>query len=52
MRKIIIELLENILNGKKFKTVDVKGLEFNPFLNKWKKSNNLSVNYIICSTKN
>ncbi len=46
------EELENILNGKKFKTVDVKGLEFNPFLNKWKKSNNLSVNYIICSTKN
>ena len=46
------EELENILNSKKFKTVDIKGLEFNPFLNKWKKSNNLSVNYIICSTKN
>ena len=35
-----------------FKTIDTKGLEFNPILNKWKKSNNLSVNYIFCSTKN
>ena len=31
--------------------MDIKGLEFNPFLNKWKKSNNLSVNYIILSKK-
>jgi len=31
--------------------VEIKGLEFNPFLNKWKKSNNLSVNYIIASSK-
>ena len=37
------EELEKILNSKKFKTLDIKGLEFNPFLSKWKKSNNLSV---------
>ena len=45
------EELEKNLNDKKFKTVDIKGLEFNPITSKWKKSNNLSVNYIICSTK-
>ena len=37
---------------KEFTTKDLKGLEFNPILNKWKKSDNLSVNYIICSAKN
>ena len=46
------EELEKLLRDKKFSTVDVKGLEFNPILNKWKKSNNLSVNYIISSSKN
>ena len=45
------EELENILSKEKFTTVDVKGLEFNPILGKWKKSNNLSVNYIISSLK-
>ena len=45
------EELEKMLGDKKFKTVDIKGLELNPFLMKWKKSRNLSVNYIICSTK-
>ena len=34
-----------------FKTIEIKGLEFNPFNKKWKKSDNLSVNYIICSSK-
>ena len=43
--------LENKLCDENFKTIDIKGLEFNPFLNKWKKSENLSVNYIICSKK-
>ena len=37
---------------KNFRTVDIKGLEFNPIKKKWKKSENLSVNYIICSKKN
>ena len=36
---------------KKFKTLDIKGLEFNPINSKWKRSDNLSVNYIICSKK-
>jgi len=46
------EELEKLLQDNKFSTVDIKGLEFNPILNKWKKSNNLSVNYIISSSKN
>ena len=46
------EELEKLLQDKKFSTVDIKGLEFNPILNKWKKSNNLSVNYIVSSSKN
>ena len=45
------EELENYLNQSKFNTVELKGLEFNPIFQKWKKSDNLSVNYIICSTK-
>ena len=45
------EELEKQLQDKKFSMVEIKGLEFNPFLNKWKKSNNLSVNYIIASSK-
>ena len=46
-----IEELEKQLQDKKFSMVEIKGLEFNPLLNKWKKSNNLSVNYIIASSK-
>jgi len=46
------EELEKFLNQEKFSTLDVKGLKFNPFFNKWKKSDDLSVNYIICSIKN
>jgi len=45
------EELEKQLQDKKFSIVEIKGLEFNPFLNKWRKSNNLSVNYIITSSK-
>ena len=45
------EELEKQLQDKKFSMVEIKGLEFNPLLNKWKKSNNLSVNYIITSSK-
>ena len=43
--------LEHILLKNSFNTIDLKGLEFNPLTNKWKKSKNLSVNYIICSSK-
>ena len=46
------EELENYLLKEKFLTLDIKGLKFNPFTSKWKKSNDLSVNYIICSLKN
>ncbi len=46
------EELQKLLSEKKFLTNDTKGMEFNPILNKWKKSDNLSVNYIICSFKN
>tara|TARA_B100001093_G_scaffold449402_1_gene455581 strand:+ start:62 stop:787 length:726 start_codon:yes stop_codon:yes gene_type:complete len=46
------EELQQKLIDKNFKTNDIKGLEYNPILNKWKKSNNLSVNYIISSLKN
>ena len=46
------EELENILNYEKFSTLDIKGLKFNPFLNKWNRSRDLSVNYIINSLKN
>ena len=43
--------VNQFLEDKKFSMVEIKGLEFNPFLNKWRKSNNLSVNYIIASSK-
>ena len=46
------EELEKFLLDEKFSTLDVKGLKFNPFLKKWKKTNDLSVNYIISSFKN
>ena len=46
------EEMQKKLIDKNFLTNDIKGLEFNPIFNKWKKSENLSVNYIICSFKN
>ena len=46
------EELEKFLSDEKFSTLDIKGLKFNPFLKKWKKTNDLSVNYIISSLKN
>ena len=46
------EELEEILIKKNFFTVDIQGLSFNPLRKKWKRSNDLSVNYIICSKKN
>ena len=45
------EELEEKLKNKDFRTIDIKGLSFNPIFSKWKKSDDLSVNYIICSTK-
>ena len=46
------EELEKNLLTQNFRTENISGLQFNPIINKWKKSNNLSVNYIICSIKN
>ena len=46
------EEMQKKLTDKNFLTNNIKGLEFNPIFNKWKKSENLSVNYIICSFKN
>ncbi|MDC3152281.1 bifunctional 2-polyprenyl-6-hydroxyphenol methylase/3-demethylubiquinol 3-O-methyltransferase UbiG [Pelagibacteraceae bacterium] len=44
--------IEEIIKNLNFSIKEVKGLEFNPFTQKWKRSNNLSVNYIITSYKN
>ena len=46
------EELEKQLSEHSFTTLDVTGLGFNPFNRKWKRTDNLSVNYIICSVKN
>ena len=46
------EEMQKKLTDKKFLTNNIKGLEFNPIFNKWKKTENLSVNYIISSYKN
>ena len=46
------EELENFLSQEEFSTKDIKGLKFNPFLKKWRRSNDLSVNYIITSFRN
>ena len=46
------EELEKDLSNKNLKTLEIKGLQYNPIINKWNKSNNLSVNYIVCSAKN
>ena len=45
------EELESFLTKEKFITQDISGLKFNPFIKRWKKSSDLSVNYIICSLK-
>ena len=46
------EELEKLLFKEKFQTINITGLKFIPFINKWKKSKDLSVNYIISSSKN
>ncbi len=46
------EELENKLTDLNLVIKDIKGLSFNPFLNKWKQSQDLSVNYIILAKKN
>ena len=46
------EELENYLTKEKFLTLDIKGFKFYPISRKWERSNDLSVNYIVCSKKN
>ena len=46
------EELEKILSGENFTTLDISGLSFNPFLKRWKRSDDTSVNYIISSLGN
>ncbi len=46
------EELEKLINEVSCTTIDISGLSFNPFLQKWKKSKDLSVNYIIAAKKN
>ncbi len=44
--------IEEKISSLDFSVIETKGLEFNPFTQKWKTSNNLSVNYIVTSVKN
>ncbi len=46
------EELEKKLHDLGFLTKDISGLSFNPFLKSWKKTKDLSVNYIITVVKN
>ena len=46
------EELEKKLTSLGFSTKDISGLSFNPFLKNWKKTKDLSVNYIIATSKN
>ena len=46
------EEIKDKINKLNFKTLEVTGLQFNPFTQKWKRSENLSVNYIVTSIKN
>ena len=46
------EELESYLTKENLITQDISGLNFNPFTRRWKKSTDISVNYIICSLKN
>ena len=45
------EELEQKLTINRLETKNIKGLVFNPLTKKWKRSEDLSVNYIISSVK-
>ena len=45
------EELEKKITDLNFKTLEVKGLSYNPIFRKWSKSDDLSVNYIIAAKK-
>ena len=44
--------IEEKISNLNFSIIEVKGLQFNFFTQKWKQSKDLSVNYIITSVKN
>ena len=44
--------VEKMISNLNFSILETKGLAFNPFTQKWKRSNDLSVNYIVTSVKN
>ena len=44
--------IEEKINNLNFSIIEVKGLQFNLLTQKWKRSKDLSVNYIITSVKN
>ncbi len=44
--------IEEKISNLNFFTKEISGLDFNPITQKWKRSKNLSVNYIITSIKN
>ena len=46
------EELERKISDLKFSVVDLTGLSFNPFFQKWKRTKDLSVNYILAAQKN
>jgi 2-polyprenyl-6-hydroxyphenyl methylase/3-demethylubiquinone-9 3-methyltransferase len=46
------EELEKKITDLNFSVVDLAGLSFNPFFQEWKKTKDLSVNYILVAQKN
>ena len=44
--------LEIIIKKNNFTTLDVIGVKFNPFLDKWNTSLDTSVNYVLICSKN
>jgi 2-polyprenyl-6-hydroxyphenyl methylase/3-demethylubiquinone-9 3-methyltransferase len=46
------EELEKKITELNFSTVDLSGFSFNPFFQEWKRSKDLSVNYILTAKKN
>ena len=56
--KVGFQIQKNLKNLKKkltdlnFSITNLTGLDYNPIFQQWKKSNNVSVNYIISAKKN
>ena len=48
----VTEILEKKLTDLSFSINNLTGLSFNPFFQKWKRTKNVSVNYILAAEKN